>query len=280
MVQIFSGPDGRRLAFAETGTPAGPAVFYFHGWPACHLEAALIEDMPVRLIAVDRPGYGESGTQRGRRLLDWPEDVSRLADYLGIDQFDVVGVSGGAPYALACAWALARVKSVALISPLPPLAPGASPPDVDLGPGLVRLRWLGGHPLLGRALVSAIRMGVRAGLLDPENVLDGASAARDAACLTPAIRRRLVAAWREGLKHGGAGAVADARIYASDWGFALSDIRKPVSLWHGSADRVVPLATLAAYDSLAARRHVLAEEGHYSLALTRAAAIVAELIAG
>ena len=114
-------PDGRLIAVEEYGDPAGPPVFYFHGWPASRLEAGLIPDLPVRLLALDRPGYGRSAPQRGRTLADWPADVTAVADRLGLARFHVVGLSGGGPYAAACALALPdRVLGVAMVCPVPP----------------------------------------------------------------------------------------------------------------------------------------------------------------
>ena len=69
------------------------------------------------MISPDRPGVGRSDPKPGRALLDWPADVSSLADALGIERFALLGWSAGGPYALACAFALPdRVKAVALIA--------------------------------------------------------------------------------------------------------------------------------------------------------------------
>ena len=276
----FRLPDGRTICYAETGDPAGPPVFYFHGWPASRLEGALAGMLPVRLIAVDRPGFGGSTPQPGRRLLDWPADVAALAGHLGIPGFHLVGVSGGGPYAVACAALLPQVAGAALVSPVPPLAGRhALPPEV-LGPALTRLRGLGRRHALGWTVIAAVRLAVRAGLVDPRNVLAAGFAERDAACVTPGLKQRIAGSWREGIRNGVAGAVSDARIYAADWGFELAAVRTPVSIWHGAADRVVPVGTLAAYAALAGQRHILEGEGHYSLPLTHAVAIVADLVGG
>jgi pimeloyl-ACP methyl ester carboxylesterase len=68
--------DGRNLAYAEYGDPAGTAVIYFHGAPSGRLEPTLIGDdnwaaLGLRIIAPDRPGMGGSSSQSGRRLIDW-----------------------------------------------------------------------------------------------------------------------------------------------------------------------------------------------------------------
>jgi pimeloyl-ACP methyl ester carboxylesterase len=85
--------DGRRLSFAEFGEIQGEPVFYFHGFPGSRLEAKLAEtmakDSQVRFIGIDRPGFGLSDFKAKRALVDWPNDVTELADSLGIDQFSI-----------------------------------------------------------------------------------------------------------------------------------------------------------------------------------------------
>jgi pimeloyl-ACP methyl ester carboxylesterase len=76
----------------------------------------------IRVIALDRPGFGGSTFQPNRGLLDWPRDVAEAADILGIDRFDVLGVSAGGPYALACGHALAdRITRVGVVVGLAPM---------------------------------------------------------------------------------------------------------------------------------------------------------------
>jgi pimeloyl-ACP methyl ester carboxylesterase len=99
--------DGRTLGYAEYGVPEGKALFYFG---ASRREARFLAEQAtqagVRLIGIDRPSMGLSGFQAGRQLLDWPADVVELADCLQLDRFAIVGVSGGGPYALACAYTI------------------------------------------------------------------------------------------------------------------------------------------------------------------------------
>src|SRR5262245_6028460 len=103
-IQTLKLKDGRNLGFAQFGADSAPPVFYFHGWPGSRLEAGFFEIPGVQMIGVDRPGYGLSDPHPKRKLADWPNDVAALADHLGFGKFAIVGMSGGGPYAAACAY--------------------------------------------------------------------------------------------------------------------------------------------------------------------------------
>jgi len=99
--------DGRDLWFEEYGDPGGDPVMLFHGMPACSLLFAFLDDIAtevgVRAVAPDRPGVRLSTFQPNRRVIDWPNDCSALADQLGFDRFGIFAWSGGSPCALAAA---------------------------------------------------------------------------------------------------------------------------------------------------------------------------------
>lgn len=267
-------PDGRVIAAEEYGDPAGPVVLYFHGWPASRLEAGLIANLPVRLLALDRPGYGRSSPQPGRTLLDWPRDVSDVADRLGLGRFHVVGLSGGAPYAAACAYALPhRVRGAALVCPVPP-AHGVHP----RAPGVGHLYRLGRHPVLAHRLFSIVRPLLRQRIITPRTLVGGSLPAADRDCLDSRTLAGLARAWREGIGRSVQGALSDARIYARDWQIPLGDVTMPVDLWYGGEDSLIPLHALAPFEAMPGLRlHILPNEGHYSLPIRHAADILRHL---
>lgn len=113
-------PEGRQLTWLEFGDPDGPAVVLLHGTPGSRHQFAL-RDAPglpaARIICVDRPGYGGSTIDLAAMLDDTPRVVTALADHLGFDSFYVMGVSGGAPTAIATAALVpSRVRGVAAVS--------------------------------------------------------------------------------------------------------------------------------------------------------------------
>ncbi len=113
-------PDGRHLSTQTYGDPDGKPVFLLHGTPGSrlgpHPRGTVLHRLGVRLIAFDRPGYGDSDRFQGRRVADAATDVLAIADAFGLDKFAVVGRSGGGPHALACAALLPdRLTKVAVL---------------------------------------------------------------------------------------------------------------------------------------------------------------------
>src|SRR4029077_14665813 len=103
--------DDRQIGFAEFGDPQGRAVFWLHGTPGARrqipMEARVYaEQRQIRLIGVDRPGIGAASPYQYDTVFAFAEDLRTIADTLGIDKFEVIGLSGGGPYTLACAAAM------------------------------------------------------------------------------------------------------------------------------------------------------------------------------
>ena len=271
---IFLLPDGRPLGWTEYGTPGGKPVFYFHGLPSSRLEAALTvphaADLGLRVIAVDRPGFGHSGFQRGRRITDWPIDVAALADSLSIGPFAVLGTSGGGPYALACAALLPhRVTAVALMCGLGRVAESSGNPGPLEGSRALPLAVARRAPMTLPALCIPVAWGLHTPAVDfyLKHFAHGLGDLDRRTLMDPVVRGALVAAFRESARGGYRGPCHDLRIAAQPWGFDPRDILVPVHLFHGDRDRVVPssMSTDLATLIRGARVDILPGEGHYSL---------------
>src|SRR5512141_2581166 len=105
--QTLTLKDKRILSYAEYGAPTSLPLIGFHGMPGSRYVLKSAEEAAraagVRLIAPERHGYGCSQPHPQRTLLSYTDDVLQLADALKLDRFAVMGVSGGGPYAIACA---------------------------------------------------------------------------------------------------------------------------------------------------------------------------------
>jgi pimeloyl-ACP methyl ester carboxylesterase len=238
-------PNGRDLAFREYGDPHGMPVLGFHGTPGSRLQLEPRASSPLppgyRLIAPDRPGYGHSSYDPNRRLTDWPGDVVALADYLGIDRFGVLGISGGGPHALACAHALGdRLIGVACVSGVGPLyQPDAMEGMLTLNRWLTRLARGSGFLL---RLLMRVQFG--AARRNPARMLDmlveQLPSADQAIVAEPEFRAMMMDDLGSNSSTMPIAAAQDFILFASDWGFALEDIRVAVHFFQGSEDRNVP----------------------------------------
>ncbi|HEY3601518.1 MAG TPA: alpha/beta hydrolase [Chthoniobacterales bacterium] len=275
----------RTIAVSEYGSKTGEPVFFCHGWPSSRTMAELTDtaarELNLRIISPDRPGIRNSSLHPERKLLDWPPLLAELADKMHFDHFRILGVSGGAPYTLAAAWAMSeRVRAVAVVSGAPPLA------DLDNRSGLLVLyRWLlffyPRHRELLRYSFHAVRpllsmkvpFRFRPLLLKLLQPCD-ANVLRDIAAFEACFESQRQA-WRASAE----GLLVDAEIYARPWGFPLEEITVPVRLWHGKKDRSFHW-TLA--DSLGKRipncaARMVEGEGHYSLPIRHMHEILADL---
>lgn len=125
MTQQIPALGERGLSVESLGDPEGKPVFLLHGTPGGRYgprpRGIVLYRLGIRLISFDRPGYPGSARKPGRIVASAAEDVKLIADYLEISRFSVVGRSGGAPHALACAALLPdRVISAAAMASLAP----------------------------------------------------------------------------------------------------------------------------------------------------------------
>jgi pimeloyl-ACP methyl ester carboxylesterase len=196
------------MTFLSAGPQRGYPVVYCHGaigsprWRVPGLDPVL-ERLSIRYLVVNRPGFGGSDPSPGRTVGDFATDLGEVMTCLGYHRFAVVGVSAGAPYALACGWSMAeRVTALATVSPLvPSTGPGASP-------GL-------------RYRVALVPFGGRR--------------------IRPAAAELCLRALRFHRHSSARAMIEDYRVCRRDWAFSPADLGMPVTLWHGRADRLIPL---------------------------------------
>ena len=272
-------PDGRRLAFAEWGASEGPALLFFHGGSDSRLEGklfdALARALGIRVIAPDRPGFGASDPQPGRRFGDWPDEVFALADHLGLREFTVAGHSGGGPHALALAAdPRARVRRVFAVASAAPWAAGGRGLGIPFR--LVR-RLSRSAPKMLRRFLQSHSDSVRDA---PEKFLRdwGRMSAAEARMFEarPDLAALIVEEMREGYRQGIEAASAEGRLYYADWGLALEAIAVPVELVYGSEDVQAPVRWGSHLcDRIpGATLRVVEGEGHFSTLVASAETIL------
>lgn len=254
-LRVSARGGDRDLAVEESGAPGGSAVFLLHGMPGGRRgpkpRGVSLYRQNIRLISYDRPGYGDSGRKRHRRVVDAADDVADIADALGIDQFAIVGRSAGAPHALACAARLAgRVTAAASLVGLAPRCRVRERAGFDWFAGMTAENKHAYELLEQRPDQLELLLAQRSGVVGSKT-----------AALSPipdeglhAADRRIIGAIRSSLDDTYRMALPktenwygwlDDLIALGDtdgWGFGLEEIKIPVLLWHGAEDQFSPVS--------------------------------------
>lgn len=279
--------DGRSLDVYVAGPDAGLPLVYHSGTPGAGLPFGPLVDAlaerGLRYVSWSRPGYGSSTRQPGRSVGDVAIDAAQVLDHLGADDCYVLGWSGGGPHALAMTALMpSRVRASATIGSVAPF-----PAD--------GLDWLAGMGAENVAEFSASLEGAGALARFLEEwwpamrTVEAESVAKelgdlidevDRDSLTGEFAESVAADLREGLRESYWGWLDDDLAFTRPWGFELESIERPVHIWQGAHDRMVPFAH---GEWLAARLggacpHLLPDHGHLSLAVTGLPLILDELV--
>ncbi len=246
----FQLPNDASLSYAEYGTSTGKPVLLLHGLVGsiCSegMEGSLC-GLPMRVIALARPGYGDSDYFDMDCVADWGRLLTEFWDHLGLQSFDIVGISAGAPYAYSLAALYPdRIGTVYINSGIPAVCF----PNI-----------LAQYPAQEAALYHAFcgmsRQEVGQALYDsylppfPEAALQG----RD---------------FRDSMGGDLRNIGQEAKLQEAPWGFELSEVRCPVVLLHGTADSEVPYGAMVETVKRLPHARIIKLEGeeHASPAIT------------
>lgn len=237
--------DGRTLGYAVFGR-GDPAIVWLHGTPGGRRQVppaarAFAAEHGVRVIGIERPGIGDSTPHLHANVCAFAADVDAVLDALDVKTCGVVGLSGGGPYALACAHSLARVRVCGVLGGV---APSRGPEAIDGGvSSLARFASLVErmHRPLGAALSLAIRSAHP--LASPAFDLfmrfsrEGDREVFGAPGMKEMFLDDMLRASRSGVRS----MLFDYLLFSREWGFSLGEIDTPTHFWHGDSDPFVPL---------------------------------------
>lgn len=269
--------DGRVLGYDDVGDRSGTAVVYLHGTPdsrlARHPDDGLAARARVRLLAVDRPGYGLSspadphdpgGDLAGRLVA--------LLDALRIGRATFLAWSGGALVAFAAVArpALAgRAMALHVVAGVVPREGYDMPAVRDAAPGRLGMIELADQLPSGE-LANAVAPLVAPYPCDlalaAEHQRAQRSDADHAALLgVPGAVEQMAQALVEAVRTGLAGVRTDVESQTRRGTVDLTRVRVPVALWYGSEDPVTPPRFGAWYAERLpeATLHVIEGAGHY-----------------
>lgn len=210
MKHVLTYKNGLRLSYAEYGDQNGYPILIQHGLIASIDDYDLFDRLlrlNTRLICIARPGYGESSPYVMESYAEWAEIVGLLIQELKLSQFDVLGMSSGAPYSYALGYKFPnKVRHIYIFSGIPALYDE-----------IVRSHWP--YPVIQNT-----------------NMDDMEKLAHDLffANLTPDDYKKNDV--RDSLMNNGFGVAQDLRLRFLNWGFSLSDVKVKVFMRHSKED--------------------------------------------
>lgn len=251
----------RKITYSEYGLPEGDPVVFLHGTPGSHrlgeLLAQAARENGIRLLALDRPGYGCSSPWPDRSVLDAAKFITPVLNDADVHTAGIVAFSGGSSYALAMAATQAdRIDKVDIIA-------GATPPTVSEEVPTIQ-RVLTGLATTTPSLLKGVFRG-QAWLverMDPSFVLKQYTENENA--VSDAEAAIVKADFVEAFANHCSGAVTEFRNAKTPWGVDFTEIEPAVRLWHGGKDTNVPISSVRDLEELipSAKLHVLPEADH------------------
>jgi pimeloyl-ACP methyl ester carboxylesterase len=264
--------DGHVVGYYEYGDPAGTPVVALHGTPASGAGFVWADEPArargLRIIAPDRPGVGISTHTHLDEVADYVPAFTATVDALGIEEFALLGYSGGGPYALAAAHALPeRVHAAAIVACAGQIGVWARTRDFETTDRYMTHLSMR-VPRVARALLASSAWLSR--VLPPVSLRFAAIelSRRDREVLTQFdSATAALALFTRALERGARGVVDDYAALGRPWGFQVEEVRIPIACWHGDDDRIVPLRhsedLVARVDG--ARLVTLPGEGHLAI---------------
>jgi pimeloyl-ACP methyl ester carboxylesterase len=284
--KYFYGIKGERLLIQEWGEPTAPVLLMIHGFPGCADHATLMAAAPlvagIRIIAMDRPGYGQSDVQRKMSPLKFAQQMKNFLDENNIEELSILSVSGGAPYSFALAYLLKdRVRKFTSVAGVAPLSAKNFRYMNSQQKKAFFLKKVVPEPVLEKLMKRIWSKGLaqlESFLFSDEN----AFSPQDRKVFAhPQVGPALLSTVKTSLSNGPGGVLQDIRVYSKPWGFPLHEVHCPVTLWHGGADDVVHHKYAEDMQRLLpkAQLKLMVSEGHYSLPMNWRDQILEDLLA-
>ncbi|MEM8891965.1 MAG: alpha/beta hydrolase [Bacteroidota bacterium] len=243
--------DGRNLAYEIYGTPDGFPILGFHGTPGSRLwfseEDPLLTELNLKLITLDRPGYGGSDPVANRSISAFNQDVGELIKHLDLDRFSLFGISGGGAYAAAFAAQGHRgLHKVGLVASIGQFKNGKAPKEM-CWPNRIAFRLAHSLPFLIRfsyqqqkslleakpeAYKKSTRLGISHLCPSDQEVLQKPE-------VLDAMVMQMTEAFTQGVKE----IPFELKLLSSSWEFDLAAIKVPTFIWHGTEDTLSPISS-------------------------------------
>jgi pimeloyl-ACP methyl ester carboxylesterase len=217
MEHVINYKDGNQLAYFEFGNRDGFPVLIQHGLIAAISETNLFTkliELNLRLISIARPGYGRSSPKLMNNIGEWGEIIEVLVNHLQCHEFDIIGISSGAPYSYAIGYHFPdQARNIFILSGTPALYDE-------------RIQALWPFPINKQARLDELEK--LAFDLFFANLADEDFSKEEI---------------RDSMMNQCFGIAQDFKLRCLDWGFKLAEVTQTVHMRHSLEDKAVPYST-------------------------------------
>ncbi len=273
------------LSYLDIGDTKNPVCIYFHGFPGSSKQVFILENSELRrhlrVIAIDRPGFGHSSFAEKASLQDLAKGVEELTDHLNIKNFHLISVSGGTPTAFVVADQLRdRVLSLTTVCGLGPLHERVffDHMSKSLRFFLKQGRYF---PFITTRVLKFIHFQIQKSKTPNTKRMERFLPPEDIKLIfDPEIRQIFRNSMLHAFHQGFYGVALDIRNFQQDWKISNWNFNFPVYLWHGQKDRIVPYqhSELLAQKIQGSHLNIIPGEGHYSLPILHMEEILKPLV--
>ena len=247
--------DGRRLGYKEYGAKNGFPILALHGTPGSRVwfteNDPISMELDIRLITIDRSGYGLSDEKKNRTIIDFNEDIDHIVHQLELDKFSIFGVSGGGAYALAYASKQnSKIAKVGTVASAYEFEKGKTPRDMCKAnrmafymakrlPWLLRFNYKQQRKLLYARpdlYQESIQKHIGHLCISDQEVAKNSETAESMALH-----------FREAFRNSAVEAVQELRLLGDNWGVDFSQITAQVEVWHGEEDTLSPISGMKTF---------------------------------
>jgi len=247
--QIITLPDGRSLGYATIGR--GNPTVYFHGTASSRLEVYLLKRLAtegnLQLIAMDRPGYGLSTYKPRKNIQDLNNDLNFLADHLGINQFSVLGWSGGGVFALAYMTCFPQRVTSGVIAGTPDLPFDASTAhnNIPFAKYIMKLPFLGSIAMhnMRRQVLKADNPEAFLRSSQGRQILHSCSNRDLTFFSNPTWMRLMHQSMTEAFRQNNSGNVVleEHKLFLNPWNLPFKRVSSKLGVWQGTEDKTCPI---------------------------------------
>jgi len=263
--------DGRCLEYREYGDPHGQPVVFLHSCvhsrKAPHPSSTMIEESGIRLIAPERPGFGETSLlPDGHAEHLYAQDIGQLLDHLDIKQAYLLSDTSGAMFGLVCCrFAPERFIRHAIVTYYPE-------PRFDDQTNILRGERLAlkTYQTMPRIFLTHLAKIIIGGISkNPDNYFGRIKEQLPLADQSITQSREHRAIFAEAIRNAYPdklkGYIDDFMQRLTPYSFDVGDINVPTQIWHGSANNFVDIISAKKLHQSMPKSEliVLEDQGHY-----------------